>query len=51
MGRPMPGVPVVLVDPLTGELADEGEICLDLSNASGEPDDRATSATRSATPP
>lgn len=30
MGRPMPGVPVVLVDPLTGELADEGEICLDL---------------------
>ncbi|WP_029110259.1 AMP-binding protein [Mycobacterium sp. URHD0025] len=31
MGRPMPGVPVVLVDPVTGELADEGEICLDLS--------------------
>ena len=31
MGRPMPGVPVVLVDPLTGEQADEGEICLDLS--------------------
>lgn len=31
MGRPMPGVPVVLVDPLTGNLADEGEICLDLS--------------------
>lgn len=31
MGRPMPGVPVVLVDPLTGQLADEGEICLDLS--------------------
>ncbi|WP_040525434.1 AMP-binding protein [Gordonia effusa] len=31
MGRPMPGVPVVLVDPLTGELGDEGEICLDLS--------------------
>jgi acetyl-CoA synthetase len=30
MGRPMPGVPVVLVDPLSGELADEGEICLDL---------------------
>ena len=30
MGRPMPGVPVVLVDPLTGEPADEGEICLDL---------------------
>jgi acetyl-CoA synthetase len=33
MGRPMPGVPVVLVDPLTGELSDEGEICLDLRAA------------------
>ena len=31
MGKPLPGVPVVLVDPATGELADEGEICLDLS--------------------
>ncbi len=31
MGRPAPGVPVVLVDPITGERADEGEICLDLS--------------------
>ena len=31
MGRPLPGVPVVIVDPLTGELADEGEICLDLN--------------------
>ncbi|WP_347957420.1 AMP-binding protein [Gordonia aichiensis] len=31
MGRPMPGVPVVLVDPLTGELSDDGELCLDLS--------------------
>lgn len=30
MGRPAPGVPVVLVDPITGEVADEGEICLDL---------------------
>jgi acetyl-CoA synthetase len=30
MGRPMPGVPVVLVDPVSGELSDEGEICLDL---------------------
>ncbi|HET7741905.1 MAG TPA: AMP-binding protein [Mycobacterium sp.] len=30
MGRPMPGVPVVLVDPITGECAEEGEICLDL---------------------
>ena len=31
MGRPMPGVPVALVDPLTGEQSDEGEIVLDLS--------------------
>src|SRR5689334_1131526 len=30
MGRPMPGVPVVLIDPVTGELSHEGEICLDL---------------------
>ncbi|RSD12041.1 AMP-binding protein [Amycolatopsis eburnea] len=30
MGRPMPGYPVVLVDPATGEPGDEGEICLDL---------------------
>jgi acetyl-CoA synthetase len=36
MGRPLPGVPVVLVEPVTGELvegAGEGEICLDLSAA------------------
>lgn len=32
MGRPLPGVPSVLVDPVTGELADEGEICLDLTD-------------------
>ncbi|MFC7344781.1 AMP-binding protein [Saccharopolyspora griseoalba] len=31
MGRPLPGVPVVLVDPNSGEPGDEGEICLDLS--------------------
>ena len=31
MGRPLPGCPIVLVDPLTGEEADEGEICIDLS--------------------
>ncbi|MGE2734969.1 AMP-binding protein [Mycolicibacterium vaccae] len=31
MGRPMPGVPVVLIDPVTGRAGDEGEICLDLS--------------------
>ncbi|MFC3980817.1 AMP-binding protein [Streptosporangium jomthongense] len=30
MGLPMPGVPVVLVDPVTGERAQEGEICVDL---------------------
>ncbi|MET9343752.1 AMP-binding protein [Nonomuraea sp. NPDC003804] len=31
MGLSAPGVPVVLVDPITGEPADEGEICIDLS--------------------
>ncbi|KQZ89553.1 AMP-dependent synthetase [Phycicoccus sp. Root563] len=31
MGRPMPGVPVALVDPLTGVEGEEGEIVLDLS--------------------
>lgn len=31
MGRPMPGVPVVLVDPITSRLAEEGEICLELA--------------------
>lgn len=31
MGLPLPGVDAVLVDPLTGEEADEGEICLRLS--------------------
>ncbi|WP_336882696.1 AMP-binding protein [Rhodococcus globerulus] len=31
MGRPLPGVPIVIVDPLTGDPANEGEICLDLS--------------------
>jgi len=30
MGRPLPGYSVVLVDPATGLLGDEGEICLDL---------------------
>ncbi|WP_017607548.1 AMP-binding protein [Nocardiopsis xinjiangensis] len=39
MGRPLPGVPVVLVDPATGGPVEpgtegaEGEICLDLSQA------------------
>jgi len=32
MGRPTPGYRVVLVDPATGELADDGEICLDLAH-------------------
>lgn len=31
MGRPLPGVPVVIIDPVTGLEADEGEICLDLA--------------------
>src|SRR4051812_9960894 len=31
MGRPMPGYEVVLIDPVSGEPAEEGEICLDLS--------------------
>jgi acetyl-CoA synthetase len=31
MGRPLPGYPVVLVDPVTGEAGDEGEICIDLA--------------------
>jgi acetyl-CoA synthetase len=31
MGRPLPGYTVALINPLTGEPTDEGEICLDLS--------------------
>ncbi|MGZ0711101.1 AMP-binding protein (plasmid) [Coraliomargarita sp. W4R53] len=32
MGKPMPGYPILLADPVTGEVReDEGEICLDLS--------------------
>jgi acetyl-CoA synthetase len=31
MGRPLPGYEVTLVDPVSGEPAAEGEICLDLS--------------------
>ena len=30
MGRPLPGSPIVLVDPISGQLAEEGEICVDL---------------------
>jgi acetyl-CoA synthetase len=31
MGRPLPGVPIVLVDPVSGAPGQEGEMCLDLS--------------------
>lgn len=31
MGRPLPGCPIVLVDPITGSVGDEGEICVDLA--------------------
>ena len=31
MGRPLPGSPIVLVDPISGALAEEGEICVDLA--------------------
>ena len=32
MGRPLPGYPVTLVDPVTGGPGRDGEICLDLSD-------------------
>jgi acetyl-CoA synthetase len=32
MGRPLPGYRIDLVDPITGERGDEGEICLDRSD-------------------
>jgi len=32
MGRPMPGYKVELLDPISGEPAEEGEICLDLTD-------------------
>jgi len=31
MGRPLPGVDIALIDPITGAPASEGEICLDLA--------------------
>jgi acetyl-CoA synthetase len=37
MGRPLPGCPVILLDPLSGVPADEGEICLELAGPSGRP--------------
>lgn len=33
VGRALPGVPVVLLDTITGEPSDEGEICIDVSRA------------------
>lgn len=35
MGRPLPGVDIVLVDPMTGEEGDEGEVCLRLGPEDG----------------
>ncbi|WP_262281803.1 AMP-binding protein [Micromonospora sp. MA102] len=32
MGRPLPGYVVRLVDPVTGEVGDDGEVCLDLAH-------------------
>ncbi|CAM4163045.1 AMP-binding protein [Nocardiopsis rhodophaea] len=32
MGRPMPGFTIALEDPVTGEVGDQGEICLDLAD-------------------
>jgi acetyl-CoA synthetase len=37
MGRPMPGYDVVLLDPVSGEEAREGEICLRLDGPLGRP--------------
>jgi len=38
MGRPLPGYEIALIDPLTGEPAEEGEICIDLgTNAADRP--------------
>ena len=31
MGRPLPGYSIVLVDPVTGEIGDDGELCVELS--------------------
>jgi acetyl-CoA synthetase len=37
MGRPLPGYDVVLLNPATGEPADEGELCLRLDGPLGRP--------------
>jgi acetyl-CoA synthetase len=37
MGRPLPGYDIVLLDPVSGEESDEGEICLRLDGPLGRP--------------
>jgi acetyl-CoA synthetase len=37
MGRPLPGYDVVLLDPVTGVAAEEGELCLRLDGPAGRP--------------
>ena len=37
MGRPLPGYTVALLDPVTGEPGEEGEICLPLDGPQGRP--------------
>jgi acetyl-CoA synthetase len=32
MGKPLPGYDIVLIDPVTGEHGDEGEICVDMAH-------------------
>ncbi|MFJ8039790.1 AMP-binding protein [Kitasatospora sp. NPDC096147] len=32
MGKPLPGYPILLIDPRTGRAGDEGEICVDLTD-------------------
>ncbi|MBT1630967.1 AMP-binding protein [Curtobacterium flaccumfaciens] len=51
MGKPLPGVTVTLLDPVSGEPGDEGEVCLDLTERPvnlmaeylGDPDRTASS--------
>ncbi len=31
MGRPLPGYSIVLVDPVSGEIGDDGEVCVEMS--------------------
>jgi acetyl-CoA synthetase len=37
MGRPLPGYTIALLDPVTGAVGDEGEICLPLDGPQGRP--------------